>query len=830
MKQKLIKLTGVVIVIMLILNGCTKKEDPIQDPVLSSGKQIISFKVMTPSLITGTIDTVNKTISVSVPVGTNLTSLSTEITLGASYTISPASGVAQNFTNPVVYTVSRGTSSVSWTVNVTAPLSSGKQITSFKIVTPSATGVIDTTAKTIAISVPVGTVLTSLTTDIVLPAGYTISPASGVAQNFTNPVTYTTTRVGSISGTNWTVTVKILYPVLSAGKQMISFKFVNPAVTGIIDTTAKTITLPVTAGTVVTSLVTDISIAPGYTISPASGVAKDFTNPVTYTVSRTGQTSVVWTVSASSPLVIVNQNITASTTWTSDKVYQVTGDRYLSGGAILTIQPGTTVKFDAGASLTVGYYDNTTLIANGTANSPIIFTSSAASPTAGAWEGLYFDSFTSSNTSLTYCNVQYAGSSSSYGALNISGSDITVSNCNITNSGSYGIQTSYSNNKGGFIAYANNAISNTVKYAISIHAQKLSTIGAGNTFFSTKGVFIFGDYNSNTPQTWRNLSAPYIVDSEVTVDGNLTIEAGTTFKFESAGSIYVGYYTSTTLTADGTAALPITFTSNAASPTAGSWEGITFDTHTLTNTKMNYCIVDYAGSNTNQGALTMYTASITFTNNTIRNSASYGIEMDFNAGFQLFNNNTISSCANHVIVIGIKHLPELGTPNTLTAAAGKGINIFGDFQYTSAVTWKKQTADFYVTGESDIDGDLTIEAGSKFLFINDAFFYFGYYSNTKLTAVGTSTNKITFTSSASSPVAGAWKGLYFDSYTQTNSALTYCVFQYTGMSAKPAIYTEISFPVNNTTIDTFSSTHAAEYKTGITAPPGSGNNFTWVAN
>jgi hypothetical protein len=72
--------------------------------------------------------------------------------------------------------------------------------------------------------------------------------------------------------------------------------------------------------------------------------------------------------------------------------------------------------------------------------------------------------------------------------------------------------------------------------------------------------------------------------------------------------------------------------------------------------------------------------------------------------------------------------------------------------------------------------------------------------------------------------------LYFDSFTQSNSALSYCEFQYTGMSLKPAIYTEVSFPVNNTNIIDFSSTHAAEYKTGITVPPGTGNNFTWFAN
>jgi hypothetical protein len=179
----------------------------------------------------------------------------------------------------------------------------------------------------------------------------------------------------------------------------------------------------------------------------------------------------------------------------------------------------------------------------------------------------------------------------------------------------------------------------------------------------------------------------------------------------------------------------------------------------------------------------------------------------------------------------MKHLPDLGTPNTLVPASGKGIQISGDVNYSSDVIWKKQTADFYVIGgENDIDGNITIEAGTKFMFVNDAYFYFGYYANTKLSAIGTTLAHIVFTSAGSSPVAGAWKGLYFDSFTQSNTALTYCDFLYTGMAGKPAIYTEKPIGVAYTSITNYSSTHPAEFKTGITLILGLGNNFTWTAN
>ena len=69
----------------------------------------------------------------------------------------------------------------------------GKQILSFGIVTPAASGVIATVTKIITIAVPQGTSLTSLNTNIVLPGGVTISPVSGQTQNFSSSVTYTVT-------------------------------------------------------------------------------------------------------------------------------------------------------------------------------------------------------------------------------------------------------------------------------------------------------------------------------------------------------------------------------------------------------------------------------------------------------------------------------------------------------------------------------------------------------------------------------------------------------------------------------------------------------------
>ncbi len=86
-------------------------------------------------------------------------------------------------------------------------LSTTKAITSFNFGTPAVTGTINDSNKTISLTVPFGTNVTSLIPTVVT-TGTSISPNTGVAQNFTNPVTYTVTAADS-STQNYVVTVTI---------------------------------------------------------------------------------------------------------------------------------------------------------------------------------------------------------------------------------------------------------------------------------------------------------------------------------------------------------------------------------------------------------------------------------------------------------------------------------------------------------------------------------------------------------------------------------------------------------------------------------------------
>lgn len=145
----------------------------------------------------------NPTITVELPLSTNVTALTPSITKSSCATVSPSG--AQNFSSPVNYTVTAqdGVTTKTYTVNVTfAPPSSAKNILSFVI--NGYSGVI--TGNNIVVTLPPSTPLNPLTPTITVSPYATVSPASGVPQNFTNPVTYTVTAQDASTKT-YTVTV-----------------------------------------------------------------------------------------------------------------------------------------------------------------------------------------------------------------------------------------------------------------------------------------------------------------------------------------------------------------------------------------------------------------------------------------------------------------------------------------------------------------------------------------------------------------------------------------------------------------------------------------------
>ena len=86
--------------------------------------------------------------------------------------------------------------------------------------------------------------------------------------------------------------------------------------------------------------------------------------------------------------VTVSTDITVNTTWTNDKEYTLQGFIYVTNCATLTIQPGTVIRGDKGSKGALIVTRCSKIIADGTANAPIVFTTNDPNPTYGSWGGL----------------------------------------------------------------------------------------------------------------------------------------------------------------------------------------------------------------------------------------------------------------------------------------------------------------------------------------------------------------------------------------------------------------------------------------------------------
>lgn len=364
--------------------------------------------------------------------------------------------------------------------------------------------------------------------------------------------------------------------------------------------------------------------------------------------------------------------VETTATWVNPGVPYVMNDSlYIEGASapVLTIQPGTTLRFGSGCSLLVGYNDVGTLIANGSSGQEITFTANSPSPTKGFWVGVYFDSLSVSfvnpsvGCQMDYCIVEYAGGDSGWGegdgCIMVEGEDpdgpsVRISNCEISNSAAFGILVGW----GG--SFASGSTGNTVtacnSYPVGIDAHKAQTLAAGTYTGNTiDRIRIEPWYYVDATCTWVNPGVPYEVSGgNLYVEGaaspTLTVASGSTLFFDSGYGLLVGDGDS-----GGFSANNVTFTGRNA--TKGYWVGVIFE-DLLTSGSLTNCTVEYGGYDSGYSGysggvdddgniiiIDNACGNTTITGCTIQHTTGYGIvsgwqatATDFTAG------NTFSDC------------------------------------------------------------------------------------------------------------------------------------------------------------------------------------------
>jgi len=293
-------LTSPIIYTVTAQDGITKQDYIIvaMNSPISNETDILSFSIaeeVDPAII----DELWHAVSIEVPYGTDVTALVPVIEISDRATILPGSDVPGDFTAPLTYAVlaEDGTTSQDWTVTVIMKANDQTDIESFSIAEEAGPAIIDELWHTVSIEVPSGTDPSALVPAIELSAGAQSLPGSDVPGDFTVPLIYTVIAEDGTTRQIWTVTVLVL-----PNKQtdIESYSLANQVGPESIDKLSHTVSLEVPYGTDVSALAPTIELSDGATIAPISGVARDFSKPVTYTVTAEDGTTIQdWMVSVS---------------------------------------------------------------------------------------------------------------------------------------------------------------------------------------------------------------------------------------------------------------------------------------------------------------------------------------------------------------------------------------------------------------------------------------------------------------------------------------------------------------------------------------------------
>jgi parallel beta-helix repeat protein len=542
--------------------------------------------------------------------------------------------------------------------------------------------------------------------------------------------------------------------------------------------------------------------------------------------------------------------VSADAQWQAlDVPYYVAGDIYIQGTAhpIVTIDDGVEMRLVSGADLFVGYGSYGTLEVNGSTEG-VTFTSYRASttPAAGDWSGVWFGSYDEGSI-IEGLTVSYAGGNG-YGGIYTVGADPLFLDCAVnysTTSGFYVSTGSYpiiegcnvhdNDNYGVYLAsgagletsggptFIDNTITDNGDYPLAIAPEYLAQVDGSNALVGNDDDFVYVHAGTvATTNTWYALDVPAYVAGDIYIQGTarpvITIEDGARFYVSSSSDIFVGYgsYGEIAVTGSTTG---VVFTSYRAdsSPRAGDWSGLWFGSYD-TGSTLDGVTVSYGGGN-GYGNIYMVGADPIISDCLVDSSTTHGLyvasgsypevtgctfEDNDNTGVYIsggglstaapptFTDNVMTGNGDYPIYLSATDLTQIddtssytGNTKDLVAVTGGTVSTDGD--------WSALDVDYYFTTDTYIQGTVRpvvdIAPGATLTFASGVDLFVGYGSYGGLTAIGTATAPITFTSSKATPSAGDWNGIWFgsnceDSYT----VLTYAEVSYGGANGKGNLY------------------------------------------
>ena len=212
--------------------------------------------------------------------------------------------------------------------------------------------------------------------------------------------------------------------------------------------------------------------------------------------------------------------ITSNETWTTG-THIVTATVTVLDGVTLVIEPDCTVKFEDETSLSI----NGRLVADGSDDHRINFTSNEIVSAPGDWRYIYFGA-ADPNCLMDYCEIEYGGYQ--YGNIHVhaSGTNVVISNTTTRYSGTAGVFINDQNASVSTPTFTNCTFYNNTNYGLNC-SPGYSDVVLTDCSFEDNGSYALNLYgNSITNISGSlNLSGNGVDAILVNEDGN--IETGT---------------------------------------------------------------------------------------------------------------------------------------------------------------------------------------------------------------------------------------------------------------------------------------------------------------
>ncbi|OGJ90007.1 MAG: hypothetical protein A2268_12560 [Candidatus Raymondbacteria bacterium RifOxyA12_full_50_37] len=530
-------------------------------------------------------------------------------------------------------------------------------------------------------------------------------------------------------------------------------------------------------------------------VRPVDGYAN--TGPVSYdTVVTTMGAGTVISGSLRSP-----KNVT----WDSaGSPYILTGDFYIQDTVRLTIGPGVVVRMN---NANYDFLVHGSLIARGTKEKPVVFTSENPTDGAGAWQGITISS-TAKACTLINVTIEKGGKNDSYdyGCLMVDNTaeSLYVDSCTIRYSATFGMRLHRT--RGGVIK--NTRIEYCTGAAITMNfycATAFSNISIYDCGW--KGYFIQSLYGNGYHTDGNNITFADSVN-KYWFYGNtydFFIDAGDTFTaapgvcMEVTRSTYeTEFQVNGVVLAQGTKDQPIRWESVYASgqfDKDSTWRSIQLNNVTDTSRFRHVIFSEAEISQSAGGVLTCNGASPLIDSCAFTNNWAYAIWVNANnstaAKPRITNcsfSNNMFGCV-YIVNTTVLQPDPIFRNNTAVNNGNNGIQMDLTNDLSQDAVWEADSM-WYLIKELDnttpdfevgAGNRLTIEAGTKLRFFDPAQDLRVYG---ELRVNGTTVSPVVLTGPAQTP--GSWGGIEFASGSNRNSYIKNAAVAYAGGNSNGA--------------------------------------------